>query len=110
MDKKEMLINLTPHIVNIFVDGKEKVTLSPSGIVPRCSQTEEQVMVVDGIPVSRQVFGEVVDLPAPKDGVYLIVSRLVAAACPDRDDLLCLGPMVRGQNGQPIGCNGLAKI
>ena len=110
MDKKEMLVNLTPHIVNIFVDGEEKVTLSPSGIVPRCSQTEEQVMIVDGIPVSRQVFGEVVDLPAPQPGVYLVVSRLVAAACPNRNDLLCPGPMVRAQNGQPIGCNGLAKI
>ena len=105
-----MIANLTPHPVNIFVDGKEKVTIPPAGIVPRCSQSEEQVEVVDGIPVSRQVFGEVYDLPAPQPGVYLVVSRLVAAACPGRSDLLCPGPMVRGQNGQPIGCNGLAKF
>ena len=105
-----MIANLTPHIVNIFVDGVEKLTLPPSGIVPRCSQSEEQWGTVDGIPVSRQAFGEVVDLPAPQPGVYLVVSRLVAAACPNRDDLLCPGSMVRGHNGQPIGCNGLAKI
>ena len=105
-----MLANLTPHPVNIFVDGVEKIVIPPSGIVPRCSQSEEQVGAVDGIPVSQQTFGEVSDLPAPQPGVYLIVSRLVAAACPNRDDLLCPGPMVRGQNGQPIGCNGLAKI
>ena len=105
-----MIANLTPHPVNIFVGGEASITLAPSGVVPRCSQSAEQVGTVDGIPVSRQVFGEVVDLPVPQDGVYLVVSRLVAAACPARDDLLIPGPMVRGEDGRPIGCNGLAKV
>lgn len=105
-----MIKNLTSHAINVFVEGEERLILPPSGVIARCSQREEIIDEIAGIPVTRQTFGEVVDLPAPEDGTYLVVSRLVAAACPERTDLLCPGPMVRGENGRPVGCNGLAKV
>lgn len=105
-----MIKNLTSHVINVFVEGEERLILSPSGVIPRCSQREEVIGDINGIPVTRQTFGEVVDLPAPEDGTWLIVSRLIAASCPERTDLLCPGPMVRGENGRPVGCNGLSKV
>ena len=34
----------------------------------------------------------------------------IVAAVPERVDLLIPGPLVRGDNGQPIGCNGLSVL
>lgn len=66
--------------------------------------------VIDGIKITKQTFGEVTGLPEPRDGVYYIVSKIVAQACPDRHDLLIPGPAVKGEDGRPIGCNGLSVI
>ena len=103
------ILNLTPHMINIVWDGG-KMDIAPSGIVARCSQSEIVVGDVEGIPLTQQQFGEVVDLPSAQPGVTLVVSRLVAAACPDREDLVIPGPLVRGEDGRPIGCKGLSKI
>ena len=103
------LINLTPHIINIITPFGV-IDIPTSGTVARCSQSNEQIAVINGIPVTKQVFAEVVDLPEPQEGTFYIVSRLVAAAVPERVDLLIPGPLVRGETGQPIGCNGLSVL
>lgn len=107
------LINLTPHTINIVLENGT-FDVPASGMVARCSQSETILgtVVVDGIeiPITGQFFGEVVDLPAPKDGVAYIVSRLVASACPSRIDLLIPGPMIRDDDGKVIGCRGLSRI
>ena len=108
--KKIEIKNCTPHELNIVNANGETVTIQPCGIVPRCSQNETKVGVINGIPITEQTFGEVVDLPEPEDGVYLVVSRLVAAACPNRRELLIPGPLVRDGEGKVVGCNGLSKI
>lgn len=105
------LINLTPHGINIFTaDGEHLLDVPASGMVARCSQSNVVVGEVNGIPVTRQSFGDVVDLPEARDGIIYIVSRLVAAACPDREDLLIPGPLVRDAEGRPCGCQGLSRL
>ncbi|MDD7029296.1 MAG: hypothetical protein PUI49_07115 [Prevotellaceae bacterium] len=105
------LINLTPHIINIVAeDGTRLRDIEMSGIIARVGQREEVIGNLDGIPVTRQVFGEVMNLPEPQEGVAFIVSRLVAVAATDRDDLFIPGPMVRNDQGQPCGCKGLSKV
>lgn len=104
------LINLTPHTINVVVSGGNIIDIPVSGTVARCSQSNEIVGEVNGIPVTRQVFGEVVDLPEAKEGVAYIVSRLVASVCPERKDLLIPGPLVRDDEGHPIGCKGLSVL
>lgn len=104
------LINLTPHMINVVDPDGNVVNIPVSGTVARCSQSNEQIGEVNGIPVTRQIFGEVVDLPEAKEGVAYIVSRLVASACPKRHDLLIPGPLVRNEQGQPIGCEGLSIL
>lgn len=105
------LVNLCPHKVDILREDGSVLTIAPSGIVPRCSQTEVQVTSVNGIAVTRQTYGEVYDLPAPKEGTVYIVSRMVAAAVPDRYDLMIPGPVFRDpETGNPTGCRGLSVL
>ena len=106
------LVNLCPHTIDILNEtGLPALTVAPSGTVARVSQREEAVDFPD-LPcrVTRQVFGEVVDLPESRPGVCFIVSRLVAAACPERKDLVIPGPLVRDESGNPVGCRGLSII
>ena len=106
------LINLCPHTIDVLDEtGLPALTVAPSGTIARVSQREEVVDFPD-MPcrVTRHVFGEVVDLPPVTPGVAFIVSRLVAAACPNRKDLLIPGPLVRDESGNPVGCRGLSIL
>ena len=81
-----------------------------SGEIARCTQRQEYVETWLGIPITRQTFGEVTGLPAPKEGTRYIVSFRVAEACPDRKDLVIPGPAVLDENGNQIGCEGLSIL
>ena len=102
--------NCTSLVLNIIKQDGEILDLPPCGIVPRCSQSEECVLVINDIALTRQTFGDVVDIPEPEKDVMLVVSRLAASACPDSYDLLVPGPLVRDSEGKVIGCRGLSII
>ena len=108
------IINLTPHSINVIgEDNSVAITIEASGNVARCSQTIDIVDTINvnniAIPVSSSSYGEVVDLPAPQDDTYYIVSRLVMSACPNRQDLLVPNDLVRDEAGRVIGCRSLAN-
>lgn len=103
-----MMINLTPHTVNIVREDGSILSIAPSGKVARCEQREEQMPVLaDGIPVMRLVLGAVVDLPPAQEGVIYLVSHIVMQACPERKDLAKPGQLVRNEAGEIIGCRCL---
>lgn len=104
------IVNCTPHEINVVKEDGTILTIEASGIVPRCTQTEAHVASINGIAVTKQVFGEVINLPEAQPETFLVVSRLVASAAKDRTDLLVPGPMVRGEDGRPCGCRGLSVI
>lgn len=105
-----MIVNMTPHGVTVLaMDGQVLRVLPPSGQVVRVSTTEAPYGEVDGLPVCLTVFGGVVGLPEPIKGTTYLVSLVVRQACPDRTDLVSPGQLVRGPDGQPIGCRGLSR-
>ena len=104
------LVNCTPHEVNVIREDGTVLSIKASGIVPRCTQSEAHVASVNGIAVTKQVFGEVINLPEAQPETFLVVSRLVASAAKGRKDLLVPGPMIRGEDGRPCGCRGLSVI
>jgi hypothetical protein len=108
-----MLVNLTPHEV-VLVQGETHLVVPPSGTIARAATTRQQVAVldVDGstIPVNRVVFGQVENLPGPVEGVWYIVSSIVAQALPERQDLLVPDDTVRDESGRIIGARALAHI
>lgn len=103
------LINLTPHPVTIA-----GVTIEPGGPAARVEEIVDdvggEISTPDGgiIPIADVYPQQVVDLPPPQDGVAYIVSRAVAAACPDRDDLYVPDGRARDRDGQQTG--GAARL
>ena len=100
------IINLTPHAINV-VTPEGMTTFPASGQVARCATTTVAAGEAGGIPLTRTTFGEVIGLPAPVEGVLYVVSALVRGAVPNRADVASPGELVRGADGQPVGCKGL---
>ena len=110
------LINLSSHPMNIMTsnddESHEVIMVPPSGEIARCAQGSEVVGHIGNkiIAISKQTYGEVKGLPEPEENTIYIVSRLVAAARPDRKDLVIPGPIFRDENNQVIGCVGLSVL
>ena len=107
-----MLVNLTPHTLNIECEDGTFIKLEPSGKVARVSVENKPHLTVSAgevsIPTTLPVFGEVEGLPEPQDGVILITSLLVAARV-QRVDVLSPGELIRDTDGNVIGCKGLSR-
>ena len=101
-----MLINLTPHPINIVKDG-EIVKTIPSNGIARLSQSLTQIGTYEDIPLFKITFGNGENIPEP-DGNLYIVSSIVKSAYPDRDDLVVPAELVRDDNGNIIGCKGFS--
>jgi hypothetical protein len=101
-------LNCTPHEITIMDEGVPPLVIPPSGVLPRLAVVRTPAGKVEGVTACRSVMGETAGLPAPVEGVTLIVSALVAAANTHRQDLVSPGEAIRGPNGQPIGCQGVS--
>lgn len=103
------IINLTPHAINI-TDGP---TFESSGIVARVSVQQVDDGVIDGIPVKKQAFGDIVDLPDPADDTVFIVSAIVLSAAKTMGRTDCVAPdtanAVRDNNGRIVSVPGFVK-
>ncbi len=89
------------------------VEIEPENVpIPRLSVSRERVgdLLFKGIkiPLTRTQFGETENLPPQREGIYYIVSNLVAQANPDRRDLLIVDDTVRDEQGRIIGCKSLS--
>ena len=73
-------VNLTPHAIVIRLADGSDLTFPPSGKIARVDELPTTVVgEMGGVKIlSRTVFGEVIDLPEPVEGVGYIVSGLVA--------------------------------
>lgn len=109
-------INLTPHALNVKTTNGDYITLPPSSNGPARvvydTLPPEQTRI-DGHEVAVTVAGpvrEIIGLPDPDDNVVLIVSKAVSdVAPPNRGDLMSPGRLIRDEDGNVIGCDGLAR-
>lgn len=104
-----MLINLTPHEITI-VDPVTHGILQriPSSGIARVTSASEVQGMIGLVPITTKTFGDVEGLPEPTDGIYYIVSSIVAQAVPERKDLLIPDATVRDEKGAVIGCAALS--
>lgn len=104
-------VNLTPHDITIIDEDGNAWVIPKSGVVARCETTTVVVGRRGGIPITKTVFGDVVDMPAKRSGVYFIVSRIVAEALRNhRFDVYVPNESVRDESGAIIGCRSLAMV
>lgn len=103
------LVNCTPHPITIAdKDGNVIRTIEPSGHIARVAVEQQEVGVIDGIPVVESVFGQVEGLPDPEPGVVYIVSTptMLAARQMGRTDVVSpdTGPAsaVRDEQGRIV--------
>ena len=115
MKRNETLIrNLTPHEVTVHtLNGMLHIPPmdEPARVV--VSDVADQPVPYFGtgttLPVTLQTRGRVENLPPTRPGVMNIVSRAVAVACPDRDDLLVPDqPII--EDGRIVGCRRLVRF
>lgn len=113
-----MIVNLTPHrVVVIFDDSLGRPCVRefpPSGQIARVAVSTVPDGMVEGVPVVRTVFGQVENLPKPQDGVFFIVSSIVAQAVRGREDVLApdTGPesAIRDEDGRITAVRRLARL
>jgi hypothetical protein len=97
-----MIRNFTPHAINL-----PDRTIPPEPTPARVQEVRHASGQIDGIPVEAVSYGAVTGLPDFQVGTYLIVSSMVAAAAPDRRDLLTPGKILRDADNRIIGCSSL---
>ena len=102
------LVNLTPHPVVVRWDSGE-VSLPSEGLV-RVEEESENAGEVAGVPVSFVRPGRLVGLPEPTPNTYYVVSRIVAQAAVERDDLLFPFGEIRDANGRIVAVAGLGRF
>ena len=102
-----IIINMTPHEVCI---GDRRISSSPEvRLLPRVVFKETKAETICDLPIVEITVDKVIYLPKSRQGVYLIVSSIVAAAEPLRRDLLVPHDPIRNSSGQVISCTSLAR-
>jgi hypothetical protein len=111
--KKEepQLVNLTPHDVVIRNDD-EDIVIPKSGMVARVKETVIHKEIINGVQVTDIHYEKTSNLPECKDGIYYIVSIVVAYANSGRHDLVFPDGLnaYRDEKGQIEAVPGLRRI
>lgn len=105
-----IFLNYTSHEVTLFRSDGTTICIPPEGTEARARNVLEPIGEWEGIPLVRSSIGDVQDLPAPQPGVCLLVSQMVAAACPDRDDLFFPTNIRRDEKYRILGAEALARM
>lgn len=104
------LINKTLHDVHMMDSEGNIIKTLPKAEKPiRLEPKTEIVGDLNGFPITRTVFGAVKNMPSTVVGTFLIVSRMILKAFPNRTDLLTPNETVRDEKGRVIGCKSFSK-
>ena len=103
------IINCTPHPISI-TDGP---TFPPSGKVARVSVQQVDAGDIAGIPIKKQTFGDIIDLPSTQNDTVYIVSAIVLVAAKEQGRTDVVAPdtanAVRDDNGHIVSVPGFVK-
>lgn len=108
---KKVIVNLTPHEIHLY-RGDELVEKIKSSGIARVAVRSEIIGEINGFPISKNFYGEIIGLPDPQPETFYVVSALVAQAAAGlkRTDLLVVNDTVRDKDGRIVGCRGFARI
>lgn len=105
--RPSVIFNRTPHEVTVLGYNNEVLEVFPKSEDPIRMETDTvDVGKYDRIPISKTVF-TLDNLEPEREGVYYIVSQLVKANLPHRNDLLVPAEIIRDDTGKILGCRSL---
>lgn len=116
MGKTVLIKNLTPRLIVVCSpEGTPLGTIPPEQVSARCTARSvplDQIIGWSAVPINinRTIFGTVENLPDEEENVYLIVSRVVAQACPNRSDLLITDQTILDNEGHIIGYVSFTRV
>lgn len=107
-------LNLTPHDINVVLSDNTIKIIPTSGSIARVKQRMDHPYIVNGIPIYKQLYGDIIDLPLPKSGLFLIVSIIVKSAYEyhnknNRYDLIVPSNLVKDNNGKILYCKSFVR-
>lgn len=109
----EKIINLTPHTVAICDEAGNILKTYPSTGNARVKTEFRDLIPIDGVPAKSVSYSATEGLPAAEDGIFYLVSMVVAQANPGRIDLLspntAPGEVIRDAAGQIVGVKSFAR-
>ena len=126
-----MVINCTPHDVVIYSTAdcilnygrlylREKEDTGerpePLRVYPAAKEPASLHFVqgdpgmADGILVYRWTPYGITGLPDPKPGTCYIVPKMLAQVCPEREDLIFPGSVVRNKSGDVVGYVDFSRV
>lgn len=126
-----MIINLTPHDVAIYnttvcllqsgrlylreeedtEEPPEPLRVYPAANEPaRVHFVQGDPGTADGILVYRWAPYGITGLPDAKPGTYYIVSKILAQACPEREDLIFPGTLIYDAEDNVVGCIDFSRV
>ena len=76
----------------------------------RVTFVQKTAGMADGILIYWWAPEEIVNLPEPKPDTYYIVSKMLAQACPEREDFILPGNLVRNESGDVVGCIDFSRV
>ena len=99
--------NYTPHDIVLLDSAGNKTVIKSSGIA-RVSTNRTVVGDIFGFDLTKEFLGDVTGLPNQQQGIFLVVSRVVKSALPNRTDLVCpdTGNAHRNDKGHIVGVFG----
>lgn len=107
------VVNMTPHTITVVRPHDPAVVVAellPFGAALRLQEEKHSAgdVMINGekVPLTYTMFLGCEGLPEERSDTFLIVSRLVAQAFPDRSDLLVPTGLVRDKDGVVRGCTG----
>lgn len=107
------LVNLTRHAIVLRPQSGGELVIAPSGTEARIAvtRTVAATVTVGGvdIPVHRNSYGEIENLPAPAPDALYLVSALVGQRAL-RPDVLGVDDAIRDDQGRVVGARALARF
>ena len=127
--EKKMIVNLTPHDVAIYStadcymyngslylrEGDEEYP-EPLHVYQAAKESARAIYVqrtagmADGFLIYRMTPREIIGLPEPKPGTYYIVPKMLAQACPEREDLIFPGTLMYDAEDNVVGCIDFSRV
>lgn len=92
------ILNGTGHNLILEIYNGRTICIPPDMDKVICKYSHSECILVDGLPVTQRILNKH-NLPAYREGVYIVVSKVVKSFFPHRDDLLLVGSTKKTEEG-----------